>query len=132
MTDEQAHASSPAGSPREVEHIRDIIFGAQMREYDQSFQAVRRDLERLQQELDRLAEKLADQDRSQSKSLQDLRREMRSADDDLRDELRETARTLTNDKVDRVALGELFIELGTHLKSGGSMADLLKELVASG
>jgi hypothetical protein len=32
------------------------------------------------------------------------------------------------DKVDRVAMGDLFIELGTHLKTGGSLADLLKDL----
>jgi hypothetical protein len=53
---------------------------------------------------------------------------MRRADDDLRDELRQATQTLTNDKVDRVALGELFIELGTHLKSGGFLVDLLKDL----
>ena len=53
---------------------------------------------------------------------------MRRADDGLRDELRQTAQRLTNDKVDRVALGELFIELGTHLKTGGSLADVLKDL----
>ena len=55
---------------------------------------------------------------------------MRRADDDLRDELRQTAQKLTSDKVDRVALGELFIDLGTHLKSGGSLADVLKSLSA--
>jgi hypothetical protein len=27
-----------------------------------------------------------------------------------------------------MALGELFIELGTHLKEGGSLTDLLKDL----
>jgi predicted nucleic acid-binding Zn-ribbon protein len=129
MTDEQPQIPSQASSAREVEHIRDIIFGAQMRDYEQHFQSVHRDLERLQQELDRLTDQLADQDRNQSKSLQDLRREMRRADDDLRDELRQTAQKLTSDKVDRVALGELFIDLGTHLKSGGSLADVLKTLV---
>ena len=103
-----------------------------MREYAQQFQTVERDLERLQQEIDRLAERLAeqlaDQDSSQTKKLQNLRREMRRADDGLRDELRQTAQKLTDDKVDRVALGELFIELGTHLKTGGSLADVLKGL----
>jgi len=54
---------------------------------------------------------------------------MRQADDDLRTELRQTAQTLMTDKVDRLALGELFIQLGTHLKAGGSVADLLKDLV---
>ena len=53
---------------------------------------------------------------------------MRQADDGLRDELRQTAQNLTADKVDRVALGEMFVELGTQLKSGGSLADLLEGL----
>jgi septal ring factor EnvC (AmiA/AmiB activator) len=128
MTDEQTSAPSAVGSAQEMDRVRDIIFGPQMREYARQFQTVERDLERLQQEFDRLAEQLADQDSSQTKKLQNLRREMRRADDGLRDELRQTAQRLTDDKVDRVALGELFIELGTHLKTGGSLADVLKGL----
>ena len=128
MTKQQAKANSQAESIEEVDRIRDIIFGHQMRDYEQRFQIFQRDLERLQQEIDRLTEQLADQDSSQSKKLQDLRREMRKADDGLRDELRETAQRLTIEKVDRIALGELFIELGTHLKTGGSLAELLKSL----
>lgn len=128
MTDEQIEATAQAEPAEEIEHIRDIIFGAQMRDYNQRFQTVQRDLERLQQEIDRLAEQLADQDSAQRKKLQDLRREMRQADDDLRDELRQTAQALITEKVDRLALGELFVELGTHLKTGGSLADLLRSL----
>ena len=128
MADEQTEITSQTESVQEVDRIRDIIFGPQMRDYQQRFQMFQRDLERLQQEIDRLTEQLADQDSSQSKKLQDLRREMRKADDGLRDELRETAQRLTVEKVDRVALGDLFIELGTHLKTGGSLAELLKSL----
>ena len=129
MTDKQAHDTSQIEAAQEVDRIRDIIFGPQMRDYAQRFKTAQRDLDRLQQEIDRLTEQLADQDSSQGKKLQDQRREMRQADDDLRDELRQTAQKLTTDKVDRVALGELFIELGTHLKEGGSLADVLMGLV---
>jgi predicted nucleic acid-binding Zn-ribbon protein len=128
MADEQTEITPQTESVQEVDRIRDIIFGPQMRDYQQRFQMFQRDLERLQQEIDRLTEQLADQDSSQSKKLQNLRREMRKADDGLRDELRETAQRLTVEKVDRVALGELFIELGTHLKTGGSLDELLKSL----
>jgi chromosome segregation ATPase len=128
MSDKQIKAISQAEPAQEVDRIRDIIFGPQMRDYEQRFQTVQRDLDRLQQELDRLTEQLADQDSSQGKKLQTLRREMRQADDNLRDELRQTARQLGDDKMDRVALGELFIELGTQLKTGGSLADLLKSV----
>ena len=131
MSDEHVGATAPMEAPQEVDRIRDIIFGPQMRDYEQQFQNVQRDLDRLQQELDRLTEKLADQNSDQDKKLQALRRELRQADDDLRDELRQTAQKLTIDKVDRMALGELFIELGTHLKTGGSLADLLKGLEKS-
>ncbi|OQY29130.1 MAG: hypothetical protein B6243_11485 [Anaerolineaceae bacterium 4572_5.2] len=68
---------------------------------------------------------------SLTKKLQNLRQEMRQSDDDLREELRRTAQQLTNDKVDRLMLGELFIELGKHLKMGSaslSSSDLLSQL----
>ena len=104
MTEEQA--ASSAGTVQEVDRIRDIIFGSQMRDYDQRFQIVQRDLSRLQQELDRLADQMSEQDREQSKKLQALRGEMRQADDDLRDELRQAVDQLTADKMDRAALGD--------------------------
>jgi predicted nucleic acid-binding Zn-ribbon protein len=132
MTDEQATVASDAESIREIERIRDIIFGAQMRDYQHQFQAIQRDIDRLQQEVDRLVEQLAEQDSGQRKKLQDLRREVRRADDELRDEFRQTAQELTVAKVDREALGELFVELGTHLKTGRSLADLLQDLGAQG
>ncbi len=102
-----------------------------MRDYDQQLQSLKRDLERLQQEIDHLNERLVEQDGNHLKKLQALHREMRQVDDDMRNELRQTAQKLTIDKVDRLALGELFIELGGHLKMGGSLAgiaDWLKSL----
>ena len=128
MTSKQPKTTSQVEPTQELERIRDIIFGSQMRDYDGQFQTIQRDQERLQQEIDRLTEQLANQDSDQGKKLQSLRREMRKSDDGLRKELRETAQKLTIEKVDRAALGELFIELGTRLKTGGSLADLLKNL----
>lgn len=124
MSNEQGQSSS-----QEVGRIRDIIFGTQMREYEQQFVQVRRDLERLQGEIDHLVEQLADQDRSQGERLQALRRELRKADDDLRAELRDAAQKLTSDKVDRADLGQVFIEMGNYLKTGGTPSNLLKTLV---
>ena len=126
MTDQISAAATP--SPKEVDRIRDIIFGGQMREYAQRFHAVERDLERLQSALDNLNEQLADQGRDHDKRLQTLRKEVRQADDDLRGELRHTTERLTDEKVDRQALGELFIEMGNQLKAGGSLADMFKNL----
>ena len=128
MADKKDGVSNQLETGQDVDRIRDIIFGAQIREYEQKFQNVQRDLDRLQQDLDRLNEQLADQGGSHNKKLQNLRQEMRQADDDLRGEMRDTAQRLATDKVDRLALGDLFIELGTHLKEGGSLSDLLKGL----
>lgn len=191
-----------------VERIRDIIFGPKMRDYEQRFEAVMRDIGRLQQELDRLGEQLTAKDAAQSRNLQALRQELRQADDelkaalkaeagrltaqlaeqnaahttseknlrqelqqadselqaalkaeisrlsaeladqaaaqetalqnlrlelrkadaDLREELRTIAQRLTDEKTDRAMLGDLFIELGNHVKAGGSLADLLQGL----
>ena len=128
MDEKQTETGSGIDPSQEVQRIRDIIFGAQMKDYDGRFQIVQRDLDRLQEELDRLSEQLSDQDSNQNKKVNQLRQDLRKADDGLRDELRQTAQTLAVDKVDRAVLGELFIELGTHLKKGGTLADLLQEL----
>ncbi len=127
MSENERQAAPEEGGP-EVDRIRDIIFGPQMRDYQQRFQTVQRDLDRLQQEINQLSEQLAEQDRSQGERLQALRKEVRRADDDLRNELRETAKELGTAKVDRVILGELFVELGTRLKTGGAFSDLLRGL----
>lgn len=126
--DDAVDTSSQLEANENVDRIRDIIFGPQIRDYEQRFYNVQRDLERLQQELDYLSEHLTEQDGNQNKKLQALRRDMRQSDDDIRNELRQTAKKLAFDKVDRATLGELFIQLGTNLKSGASLTDLLKSI----
>lgn len=126
-TDQTVH--NPDEKAPEVDRIRDIIFGSQMRAYEGNFQTIQRDFERLRQELDRLNEKLDEQDKSHNQKLQALEKEMRKADDSLRSELRETAQKLTDEKVDRKVLGDLLIELGNQLKSAGSISGVLKEML---
>jgi hypothetical protein len=128
MTDKQPASGPQVEATKEIDRIRDIIFGHEMRDYDQRFQTVKRDLERLQQEIDRLTERLEEQDREQDKKTQNLRQEMRQSDTDLRDELRHTAERLVGEKVDRVSLGELFVEVGNHLKTGSVPDELLEGL----
>ena len=114
-------------NPQEVDRIRDIIFGSQMRAYEGSFQTIQRDLERLFNEIERLNEKTDEQERNQSQKRQALERDLRKADDALRLELRETAMKLSDDKVDRHVLGDLLIELGSQLKSAGAFPGASKE-----
>ena len=79
-------------------------------------------------DLEQLAAQMAEQNASLQSSLQGLRQELRKADAELREELRLLTQRLTDDKADRSTLGDLFIELGSHVKTGGSLADLLKTL----
>lgn len=130
MSTEKIDANPDDKSP-EVERIREIIFGPQMRTYEGNFQNIQRDLARLLQEIERLNEKLAEQDKDHGQKLQALERDVRKADDSLRAELRETAQKLIDEKVDRRVLGDLFIQLGNQLKSSGSIADTLKDMLGS-
>jgi len=113
-----APALTNATSEHEVDRIRDIIFGPQMRDYDQRHRTLQDDLDRQQRALDRLNEVQTEHEASFSKKLQALRTELRAEDDGLRGELRQAVEKLTVDKVDRINLGDLLIELGTQIKRG--------------
>jgi hypothetical protein len=128
MSDEKAQVPPGTETVEEVGRIRDILFGQQMRDYQQRFDALRRDLERQQGELNRLRELLDEQDADQGKKLGLLRQEARDADEALRSELRETAAMLSDQKADRGVLAEFFLQIGAVLKNGGSTEGLLKSL----
>lgn len=59
----------PAASAQDITRVRDILLGPQMREYDQRFQLLQRDIERLQKSIDQLTEQLHEQADSQGRSL---------------------------------------------------------------
>lgn len=118
-------------SIQEMERIREIVFGSHMRSYDQSFATLRQDLSRLHQTLAQIQEQLSNQEQDQSRRLQALRRELSESDEMIRSELRQSAEQLSSEKVDRSALGELFIELGSQIKSGGSLTHLFQDLLES-
>jgi DNA anti-recombination protein RmuC len=121
MSDQQLQTSS-----QDVERIRDIIFGTQMRDYQDRFVAVQEELVRLRQDLDQLAERLVQQDGSQGEKLDALRLETRQATEALRDELHDRAQKLGAEKVQRTDLGQLLLQIGKHLTEGGSFPDILE------
>ncbi len=82
----------------------------------------------LKNELDGLNTQIAEHESSQKTTLQNLRQELRKANSDLREELRLLSQRLTDEKTDRAMLGDLFVELGNHVKTGGSLADMLNIL----
>jgi len=125
---EENQGGSSLGAMQDVGRIREIIFGSQMRDYEQRFRLLQRDLEGLKDELEALREQTSAQDREQDKKLQALRDDMRQSDDDLRAEVREAVDRLTMDKVDRSTLGDLLIEMGNHLKQDSALGSLLETL----
>ena len=131
MTTEAKQPTLAMVSEQQIDRVRELIVGPHLREYGQRLQDQSRDLERLQQEIARLSEQLAGQEQDQSKRVQTVRQELRDGDETLRSELRATAQQLTTDKMDRSALGELFIELGNQIKAGGSLSNLLADLLAA-
>jgi len=123
MTDDQLQATS-----QDVERIRDIIFGTQMRSYQQRFEVLQQELARLRQDIENLTERLANQERSQEKKAEALRSEACQATDDLRNELREATQRLSSEKVERIDLGQLLLKIGNHLTEGRSLGDLPENL----
>lgn len=64
-----ALSGSITGSADKVERIREILFGAQMREYTQRFDTIARDVTRLNQEVARLGEQMREQEARLRKEL---------------------------------------------------------------
>lgn len=62
---------SVTDSTEKVERIREILFGAQMREFTQKFDLLQREVVRLQQEIGRLNEQLREQDKTLRKQLRE-------------------------------------------------------------
>ncbi|RIK35100.1 MAG: hypothetical protein DCC55_31350 [Chloroflexi bacterium] len=64
-------ASSVAESGDKVERIRELIFGAHMRDYAQKFDLINREVTRLNREIERLNQLLRDQDNAHKRQLRD-------------------------------------------------------------
>lgn len=128
---EENQGGSSLGSLQDVGRIREIIFGSQMRDYEQRFRLLQRDLENLKDELEALREQSDKQDKEQGKKLQKLRDDTRQSDDDLRAEMREAVDRLTMDKVDRSTLGEILIEMGNRLQADSALGSMLETLGGS-
>ena len=59
-------------SKEKLERIREIMFGAQIREYSQRFENINRDLARLQEEIGQITQQISEQNRLLSKQITDL------------------------------------------------------------
>lgn len=128
MSDKKTETSA-VGNDSQIDRVREMILGLYVRESSQRIQDLSRDLQRMQQEIDRLAQQLTEQEQEQNKRVQALRQESRDGDSDLRTEMRDVAQQLGTEKMDRAALGDLFVELGNQIKAGGSLGSVLADLL---
>jgi chromosome segregation ATPase len=125
-------SSSGAASVEKVERIRELLFGAQIREYTRRFDAFDRSLtqvqQQLQQQIQRIGEQLQTHQEQMAQQLQQMAQKQAeqaaATDQQLRTtqatvlaELRDASSQLDQAKVDRAALGTLFAELGTTLQA---------------
>jgi DNA anti-recombination protein RmuC len=82
MTDDQVMGGE--GSPAEVDRIRDIIFGPQMRRYEQQFQRVMAQLEGMGKQLDELRAAFDQQGNDQEAGLRKVQEDLRESIEGMR------------------------------------------------
>lgn len=116
-------------NPQDLERVREILFGAVIRDHEARFVTLQRDLERLQKALDKTNEELAAQESSHSKKLQEARQAFQASTEELRAEMRAEVSRLTDEKVNREQLGTLFIEIGNQIRGGGALSSVLDGLL---
>jgi len=80
----------------EADRLRDILFGAQMEEYDRRFADTRREVERVVTDVRQMQDRLGEFEKSQSKRLEQLELETRRVLDDFR---RDVSRLTARDSV---------------------------------
>lgn len=71
----------------EVDRLRQVIFGAQMEEYERRFSDLRRDMDRILTDLRLVQDSVSEFEKTQTKRIEGLERDMRRANDEIRREL---------------------------------------------
>ncbi len=71
----------------EVDRLRQVIFGAQMEEYDRRFADFRRDMDRMLTDLRLVQDSVSDFEKTITKRLEALERDIRRSNDELRREM---------------------------------------------
>ncbi len=108
----------------DVLRIREIIFGPQMREYEQRFGRHEDRMQDLQNQIDTLSAQTEAQFRQQHAETQrqfdELRAEMQRRFEALEAQLLAHIERLSHEKTTRFELGDMLIELGQRLKRNGS------------
>jgi DNA anti-recombination protein RmuC len=107
----------------DVERIRDILFGSQTRQYDQTLAQLSARLDRIDSQLEKLEKTLKQQAKAQKAQVNDLQEDIRkrSADTELalgelHKETTSALNALTEGKASRDSVGDMLLEMGMRLK----------------
>ncbi|MEZ4639500.1 MAG: hypothetical protein R2856_31830 [Caldilineaceae bacterium] len=87
------------------------------RDQDKRIQQLQSEIARLQQAVTQLNAQLADQRQQHAEQIEQIRRHVDDADASLRAETEQALHQLRDDKLDRRALGDLLVALGSRLKA---------------
>jgi HD superfamily phosphodiesterase len=109
---ENGKRSAQPEADARLDAIKEIIFGQQIREYEQTFSALRDELkaqdEQARQELGQSQEYLLQR-------IEQLQRELTDKMNTQQEKLLQEIARLKDQKADRVALGKMLIQIGTKL-----------------
>jgi oligoendopeptidase F len=127
----------------ELDRIRDIIFGSQMKSYEGQFDLLANELSLLGKQLNELRADLAQQSGAQQARTDELERALsdrigqaesdlesqaHQLAEDLRNEFSQALTALKEDKASRLDVGDVLVEMGTRLKQQFAVTDLLGDL----
>ena len=124
-------------NPNDLEQVRELIFGQQMRENKRSFDFLNNRIDELKRHLAEAQDDIQQQFKKFGKDVQKMQKDLEQAIEKARKEqsrLLETARSqilaqidqLVQEKTDRIQLGDLLIEAGMKVK-GENLLETLKK-----
>ncbi len=126
-------------SANDISQIRDLIFGDKIREYDRHFAQIDETLSRIDAALKNHDEQLATVQKELQQASTSLTEKMEADLSRMQKEWEETKKQilrkleeLTNDKTDRLQMGNYLIELGMRLKGENMMEQILEQSSGDG
>ncbi len=126
-------------SANDISQIRDLIFGDKIREYDRHFAQIDETLNKISEALKNHDEQLATVQKELQQASTSLIEKMEADLSRMQKEWEETKKQilrkleeLTNDKTDRLQMGNYLIELGMRLKGENMMEQILEQSSGDG
>ncbi len=124
-------------SGNNVDQIRELLFGPQMREYNKRFEEIQKEIARVSKKLDELGAKLESfmaevasesekQNQENLNRLQALEKKIQVRLDELHADLRQKLQQVEENKADRFQFANYLMELAMRLK-GENILDQLQE-----